>query len=55
MSTYPEEFSLLEKRIKALEERNEALEQLLVCYRMGKRASETLLKKLEKTHKALNK
>ncbi len=53
MSTLTEEFKMLEERNKALEKRIEALEQLLVCYRLGKRPSEMLSKKLEKTKEAL--
>ena len=41
------------QRIKELEERIEALEQLLVCYRVGKNPSEALHRKLEKTKQAL--
>lgn len=36
-------------RLKA---RNEALESLLVCYRVGKRPTEALLKKLDQTRAA---
>ncbi len=42
-----------EKQILNLKARNEALEQLLVCYRVGKNPSEALHRKLEKTKQAL--
>jgi hypothetical protein len=41
------------QQIKELEERIEALEQLLVCYRVGKNPSEALHRKLEETKQAL--
>lgn len=46
---------LLEKLAHAAEykERVEALEALLVCYRLGKQPSEALHQKLAKTKKAL--
>ena len=39
--------------IKLLWNRIDALEQLLVCYRIDKRPSEKLFTKLEKTKKAM--
>ena len=41
------------ERIKNLDERIEALERLLVCYRVRKNPSEALHRKLEKTKQAL--
>ena len=45
------------KKLKAsndvLKERNEALEELLICYRTQKRPSEKLYRKLDKTKQAL--
>lgn len=43
----------LQEQITKLEERIEATEQLLVCYRVGKNPSEALHRKLEKTKQAL--
>ena len=42
-----------DERIKNLDERIEALERLLVCYRVRKNPSEALHRKLEKTKQAL--
>ena len=50
-----EDWQSAEKRIKELEERIEVLEQLLVCYRVGRNPSEALHRKLEKTKQALEK
>jgi allophanate hydrolase subunit 1 len=41
------------KRTERLEERIEALKQLLVCYRIGKLPTEKLHQLLDKTKKAL--
>ena len=46
----PEEQEL---KIKKLEARLEAVEQLLVCYRLGKRPTEKLMTELDSTRKAL--
>ncbi len=44
---------LLETENKLLKERLEALEALLICYRVQKNPSEKLHKKLDKTKRAL--
>jgi phage pi2 protein 07 len=41
------------EQLKVKDERIEAIEQLLVCYRLGKRPTEKLFSKLEKTKQAL--
>jgi hypothetical protein len=45
----PLEFDLMEEHLKELLERIDALEQLLVVYRVGSRPTEKLFKILEKT------
>ena len=47
------ELDLCIDEIKILKERNEALEQLLICYRVGKNPSEKLHKMLDRTKQAL--
>ena len=42
-----------EERCDELQKRNEALEELLVCYRLQKRPPEKLFNKLDKTKQAL--
>ena len=53
MSTYPVEFSRLEKENKNLRKRLNAVTELAACYRLHRSASPGLLKRLEETAKAL--
>lgn len=43
----------LDDRVKALEDMIKIKDEFLVCYRVGKRPSEALFKRLEKTKKIL--